>query len=383
MSRSAGVASRNGATTATGPARVLLVGRGLGLGGMEQLLLAQVRGGDADHFSYSVAYVNPDKDSLVGEFESLGIPVHCLSSGPLPWPLVVRSLLAAEHFDIVHVHSPLVASVVRLASATMRNGPLLVYTEHNSWDPYGLPTRWANRLTYRRDDAQFAVSRAAWQSVPAGLRSKLTVLSHGIDVEAVAKHREHRDESRRRLGVSPDEVVIGTVANFRPEKNYEGLLRVARRVVDSKAGVRFVSIGQGPLQGEVERMHEVLGLGDRFLILGAQPEATRLMAAFDVFVLASHVEGLPVAFMEARALGLPVVVTAVGGLTDHVTDGVDGILVPSGSDDELVTALERIAGSQDLRARLAAESVAHAGDVDARRAVAVVEQTYLDLLGAS
>ncbi|MCZ7629318.1 MAG: glycosyltransferase [Microthrixaceae bacterium] len=272
---------------------------------MEQLLLAQVRGGDTDRFSYSVAYVNSDKDSLVGDFETLGIPVHCLSSGSRPWPLAVRSLLARERFDIVHVHSPLVASVVRVASATMRDRPLLVYTEHNSWAPYGIPTRWANRLTYRLDDAQFAVSRAAWESVPARLRSRLEVLSHGIDVEAVGRNRGHRDESRRFMEVSADEVVIGTVANFRPEKNYDGLLRVAARVLETNDGVRFVSIGQGPLQTEIERLHESMGLGDGFLILGAQPDAPRLMAAFDVFVLASHVEGLPVAFMEARALGLP------------------------------------------------------------------------------
>lgn len=381
MSQPADVARHAEPTRATRPARVLLVGRGLGLGGMEQLLLAQVRGGDTDRFSYSVAYVNSDKDSLVGDFETLGIPVHCLSSGSRPWPLAVRSLLARERFDIVHVHSPLVASVVRVASATMRDRPLLVYTEHNSWAPYGIPTRWANRLTYRLDDAQFAVSRAAWESVPARLRSRLEVLSHGIDVEAVGRNRGHRDESRRFMEVSADEVVIGTVANFRPEKNYDGLLRVAARVLETNDGVRFVSIGQGPLQTEIERLHESMGLGDGFLILGAQPDAPRLMAAFDVFVLASHVEGLPVAFMEARALGLPVVVTAVGGLIDHVEDGTDGILVPPGSDDLLVDALERVVGSPELRKRLAVESAGRAADVDAARAVAVVEQRYLDRLG--
>lgn len=370
----------SGPAAGTAPARVLLVGRGLGLGGMEQLLLAQVRGGDTGRFSYSVAYVNSDKDALVADFESLGVPVHCLSSGPLPWPVALRSLLAKEHFHIVHAHSPLVASVVRVAARTMRDGPLLVYTEHNSWAPYGMPTRWANRVTYRLDDTQFAVSRAAWDSVPVGLRSKLAVLSHGIDVEAVGRHREQREQSRRELGIAPDEVVIGTVANFRPEKNYEGLLRAARRVTASDPSVRFVSIGQGPLQPEIEHLHASMGLGERFLILGAQPEAPRLMAAFDVFVLASHVEGLPVAFMEARALGLPVVVTAVGGLPDHVCDGTDGLLVAPGSDDELVAALERLTGSAELRHRIAAGSAAGAGDVDASRAISVVEQAYLDIL---
>ncbi len=359
--------------------RVLLIGRGLGLGGMEQLLLAQVRSGDRGRFEYSVAYVNADKDALVPEFEALGIAVHALSGARAPWPVAIRQLLARERFDVVHAHSPLVASVVRLASRTMRRRPKLVYTEHNSWHPYSLVTRWANRLTYRMDDRQFAVSRAAWESVPEGLRGELEVLSHGIDVAAVGSQLGLRLESRQEMGIGPDELVVGTVANFRPEKNYEGLLRVAHRISSEHPDVRFVSVGQGPLQDEIARQHAEQRLGDRFLLLGAQPEATRLMAGFDVFVMASRWEGLPVAFMEARALGLPVVVTSVGGLTDHVEDGVDGLLVEPNSDDAMVAALEKVVGSADLRRRLARGSARRSGELDARRAVEVIERAYADV----
>ena len=113
---------------------------------------------------------------------------------------------------------------------SVRPTPRLVYTEHNSWDPYSVPTRWANRLTYRLDRAQFAVSRAAWESVPVRLRSNLVVLDHGIDVDSVRRRRACRTASRDELGIVEDEIVLGTVANLRPEKNYEGLLRAAARV---------------------------------------------------------------------------------------------------------------------------------------------------------
>ncbi len=363
------------------PLRVLLIGRGLGLGGMEQLLLAQVRSGDRERFDYSVAYVNADKDALVPEFEALDIAVHDLAGARGPWPVAIRQLLARERLDVVHAHSPLVAAAVRLVSRTIRPRPTLVYTEHNSWHPYSVVTRWANRLTYRMDDRQFAVSRAAWESVPEGLRGELEVLSHGIDVAAVGSQLALRMDSRKEMGIGPDELVVGTVANFRPEKNYEGLLRVAHRISAENPGVRFVSIGQGPLQDEIARQHAAQRLGDRFLLLGAQPEATRLMAGFDVFVMASRWEGLPVAFMEARALGLPVVVTSVGGLTDHVEDGVDGLLVEPNSDDALVEALEKVVRSADLRQRLAEGSARRSGELDARLAVEVIERSYADVTG--
>ena len=356
--------------------RVLLVARGLGPGGMERLLVNQVRFGDRSRFDYSVAFITPAKDQLVVEFEELGAPVHWLSGGGRPWVANLSSLLRRGNFDVVHSHSPLPAVAVRVEARTMRPRPWVVYTEHNSWGPYDPRTRAANRWTYRLDDAQIAVSRAAYESVPERLRGRLEVLDHGIDLDAVRAHRAGRTAARELMGVGPTDVVVGTVANFRPEKNYEGWLRVADRVTAAHSDVRFVSVGQGPLLDDIRAQAAEAGLGDRVQLLGHQPDAPSVMAGFDVFAMASHWEGLPVAFMEARALGLPVVTTAVGGLVDHITDGEDGLLVEPGNDDALVAALERVVTDAGLRARLGAASEARADSFDAEAAVARVEQRY-------
>ena len=324
-----------------------------------------------------MAYVNAEKDDLVPELEKLGIDVHLLSSGSLPWPVALRRLMKSGAFDIVHSHSPLVASVARIAGQTIQPTPLLFYTEHSSWECYRQPTRLLNRATYRLDKGQFAVSRAAVESVPARLRTRLRVLNHGIDVAAVSRRKGERSAARERMGVCGTDVVVGTVANLRPEKNNEGLLRVARQMTSSDPNVRFVSIGQGPLVKELAALHQQLGLGERFLFMGAQPDAIGLMAGFDIFTLASHVEGLPVAFMEARALGLPIVVTAVGGLPDSIADEVDGILVAPRSDEALAAGLTRLTGSATERRRLARASATRADRYDASIATAVVEDSYL------
>ncbi len=356
--------------------KVLLLARGLGPGGMERLLVNQVRFGDRTRFDHAVAFITPAKDQLVPEFEELGVPVHWLSGGGRPWPVNLSDLLRRGGFDVVHVHSPLPAAVVRLLARTVRPRPRIVYTEHNSWGPYHPLTRKLNAWTYRLDDAQIAVSRDAWSSVPEGLRGRLEVLDHGIDLDAVRAHRAHRAEARRRLGVDDDTVVVGTVANFRPEKNYEGWLRVADTVTAERPGVRFVSIGQGPLLDEMRSRASAAGLAGRVDLLGHQPDAPALMAGFDVFTMASHWEGLPVAFMEARALGLPVVTTAVGGLVDHVREGVDGLLVPAGDEAALAAALGTVVDDEELRGRLAAASAAAADAFDARVAVAAIERRF-------
>lgn len=356
--------------------RVLLVAAGLGPGGMERLLVNQIRFGDHERYEYSVGYIKADKDQLVAELEELECPVHLLSRQGVPWPLTLGATVRSGRFDLIHTHSPLAASVVRLASRTVRHRPKLIYTEHNSWGPYSVPTRWANRLTYALDDSKIAVSSAARDSVVARYRERVEVIDHGIDVEAVRRHLDSRAAARSRMDVSDDEVVVGIVANMRPEKNYPGIIEAATDVVRAHPGTVFVSIGQGPRLDEIRAVHAASGLGDRFRILGHQPDAPSLMAGFDVFCLGSDWEGLPVAFMEARALGLPVVVTAVGGLVDHVDDGVDGFLVAPRDPRGLAEALRNVVGDDALRSSVAAASERSSTVFDARESVRRIEALY-------
>lgn len=357
--------------------RVLLVGRGLGLGGMERLLVAQTQFGDTDRYDYAVAYSVPWKDDLVPEFAALGVrSISLADSGS--WVKGLAQLVRSREFDVIHSHSPLIAGVVRLSARSMRDGPRLVYTEHNSWGPYGRATRMLNRATYRLDDAQIAVSSAAYESVPSQLRARLSVLAHGIDLEEVGSHGSDRARVRAELGIDPGAVVIGVVANHRPEKNYEGLVSIARRICAADPAVQFVSVGQGPLLEQTRSAVLGAGLEDRFQVLGHRDDATSVMSTFDVFTLASRWEGLPVALMEARALGLPVVVTAVGGMVDHVEHGVDGFLVAPGDESEHVAALEQLVSDSERRRSMAAASKVAAETFDARRSVAEIERRYAE-----
>ena len=173
---------------------------------------------------------------------------------------------------------------------------------------------------------------------------------HGIDVDTVRAELPNRDAVRSELGIRPDEIVIGTVANLRWEKGYDVLLDAAAKCHTVRGQpVRFVAVGQGPYEPEIRARHAALGLGDRFLFLGFRRDATRVMTVFDVFTLASRHEGLPVALMEAMALGIPVVATAVGGVPDVVV--ASDILVPADDSDALASGLQEAVQAKDrLRA---------------------------------
>jgi glycosyltransferase involved in cell wall biosynthesis len=166
------------------------------------------------------------------------------------------------------------------------------------------------------------------------------------------------------------------VANYHPKKDWPNVLRAARLVADRDPSIRFCLVGQGPLESEVEALHRELDLDGVVTLTGYRPDAVRLMAGCDVFVLGSKWEGLPVALMEASALGLPIVATRVGGIPDSFHDGVDAVLIEPGSPGALAEAIERLAHDEPLRRRIGEAAQARAGDFDVKRAVARIEAIY-------
>ena len=232
--------------------------------------------------------------------------------------------------------------------------PALVTTEHNVWSSHQRLTRYANRATGRLDDVTVAVSGAVRDSMPARLGTRARVVRYGVDIDAVlAAAVGARDEVRRELGLAPDEIVVGTVANLRRTKGYPDLLAAASTVVDAVPNVRFVAVGQGPQEAEIRAQLVRLGLAERFLLTGYRADAVRVMSAFDLFCLASHHEGLPIAMLEAVALGIPVVATDVGGISDFFGDGPEAVLVPRARPDRLATAIIDIVTDADRRATMA------------------------------
>lgn len=366
------------------PLRVMWLIKGLGAGGAERLLTLLAEERDRDRFRYEVAYLLPAKDALVGELEQLGVTVHCLHAGndfDLRWALRLRRLLRERRVDILHAHSPYAAAIGRVAVRTIsrRARPRLMSTEHVPWWGYARLTRAANALTFRLDDAHITVSRAVLDSIPSRLQPRTEVVVHGIALDRVRAYAKLRDEVRAELGLAPGEVLIGTIANFRAQKGYPDLLEAARQVLATGVPARFVAIGQGAAEPEIREMVRSFDLGERFRLLGYQEDALRFLAAFDVFVLASLFEGLPLALMEALALGVPIVSTAVGGVPELVTDSVEGLLVPPGRPELLAGALLTMVQDPERRRAMGRAALARSGEVDSARAARTLESMYRDV----
>jgi glycosyltransferase involved in cell wall biosynthesis len=137
------------------------------------------------------------------------------------------------------------------------------------------------------------------------------------------------------------------IGHLRPEKRHEVALRALRRLqADGGEDVRLCVVGDGPCRGELEALAGALGVAESVTWVGAVPDAGRLVRAFDVTLLSSAYEGMPLAALESLVAGVPVVATAVGGLPELLSAGA-GELVTPGDDRELAEAIARVLDERD------------------------------------
>lgn len=360
------------------PVRVLHLVKGLGPGGAERLLVSIASASNPDTVHHEVAYLLGWKQHLVPELEALGVPVHLLGGRAgmrdLRWLGRLRRL--ARTADVVHLHSPAPAAIARPMLRAMRDGPAVVSTEHNVWSSHTAVTRVANAATLPLDQVRWAVSNEVRSSAWRPWQAKTEVLVHGVPLDSLRARQGDRAATRAAHGWSEDDVVVATVANLRRNKDYPTLFAAAAEAIAVEPRLRFISLGQGPLEHELRAALARFDMGHRFVMAGYHDDPATVLAGADIFTLSSRHEGLPISLLEAMSLGVPPVVTSVGGSVEVVTDGVDGVLVPPAAPAALAAAYIRLAREPRDRARIGAAAATRAEDFDIARTARVVEARY-------
>jgi glycosyltransferase involved in cell wall biosynthesis len=321
------------------PIRVLWIIKGLGPGGAERLLLDTANHADRDRFDFRCCFILPWKDQLVASLQGAGVATLCIggSRGAADprWTLRLRRQSAGV--DVVHTHSPLVGIGARSVLSD-RSG--LICTEHNTWDRYNPLVRGLNSLTFSRQRAAIAVSSEVARSF-GKVRIPVEVIPNGVDVTALSSSALSRVEARAALGLG-DEPVVGTVGGITRKKGYDVLVSAAAIVLQRLPEARFVWIGL-PIDGrEIGAAASAAGVTDRLVVAGYREDAARYMRAFDLFCLPSRHEGMPVALLEALALGVPAVAAEVGGVTEIAARGGVSLVRPedpTGLADEITRLL--------------------------------------------
>ena len=336
--------------------RVFHLIKSLGRGGAEMLLPEGLRYADRDRFTYAYGYFVPWKSAMVALLEEQGAQVTCFAA-----PSNARLLLSARklasvlrdwHADIVHCHLPLAGVVGRMAGKMA--GVPVVYTEHNRMERYHPATRWLNLATWRMQEQVIAVSANVAASIRAHVRAKVPVRTILNAVDTLAFDRGAVDGSvvRTALGIPAIARVVGTVAVFRAQKRLDRWLEAAQRIRAQLPDVHFVLVGDGPLASELRAIAAQHRMDQYVHFVGLQEDVRPYLATFDLFLMSSDFEGLPVALLEAMAMECAVVSTAVGGVAEVVHNGDTGFLAQSPDPAALSAACLRLLDSPHERSRL-------------------------------
>lgn len=208
-----------------------------------------------------------------------------------------------------------------------------------------------------------------------GSPGRYVVIPSGVNLERIRREAPPREIARRRLGIDPEALLVVGAGRLIAIKGWEILIRAFPAVVGAFPAARLVIAGEGPLRGALLEEAVALGVGAHVEIRGGLEGVWSVLSASDLVAVPSLNEGMGRVLVEAMALVLPVVASAVGGIPTVVAGGETGLLVPPGSPEALAQAVIELAKDPERRERM--------GEAGRRRAeefsLQVMEGRILDL----
>jgi len=282
-------------------------------------------------------------------------------------------LFKALKVDVVHAHmfqaNLFVAIAARLAGVSVA-----FTTEHgrNSWKKpiHHYMERWiisplvSMRVAVSRNICEVRLESG---DVP---EDKITVIPNCVEIS----EKINRYETGKRLR-------IGTVGRLVPAKDYHTLIIAFNKLLEDGLNIDLIFVGDGPERSRLESLVQDLNISNHVKFAGFQEDVRSFLNEFDLFVLSSITEGIPVAMLEAMAMGVPVVATRVGGIPEVIQDNVNGLLVECRNPEMLAGAIKQLIDDNSLREKIGGAGHEKVKCSFSREAIcSQYEQLYVDLL---
>jgi len=348
--------------------KILEVVSSLAPAGAETVVSYLATGFDRSRFDTAVAsFFGPQPHGLESRLAASDIPVWHLGKrrGFDPRMFARLSRIVREFKpDVIHSHCYVLRYLLHIS------GPLMAHTVHNiataEVDAFG---RLTHRYAYRRGVMPIAVGHAVASSFRKmyGFAPAATI-PNGIDIERFGR-RAARTQWREANGFRDDEILIVSTGRLAPQKNPLALANAVARIPNA----RLLLAGEGVLRPSLEGR-------ERVHLLGLRNDIPEVLAAADIFALASDWEGLPLGLIEAMAAGLPAVATDVGSVSEAVEHGLTALLVPARDERLLTSALLALASDRDRRQKMGAAARLRAQSFGVQTMVASYETLFMRLL---
>jgi len=327
------------------PAGVLFIAHDAGIiGGAERQLLELFRGMDRKRFSPYLICLE-DGGPVAERARQLNVPVSHVTR-KWRWDLGVitgiNRFIGANSIRIVHAYLGLPGFYGAVAGKLA--GSKVIATIRTA-GPRGRPSDISERFAFLISDRIISNSRAGadyyFRRFPGRGKTEIIYNFEGRGTKSLSE-----------LGLPPEGLIIGHVANLSYLKDYPTFLKALAAVFPEIPGSRAVIVGDGDKRADYEAIAESLGIRERTLFLGHRRDVLDLVGHFDIGVLASHPEygeGLSNSISEYMGLAKPVIATDIGGNSELVDEGVTGLLSPAGDPEAMAEKMLVLLSDEGLR----------------------------------
>lgn len=247
----------------------------------------------------------------------------------------IRQFIKRNKIHIVHTHSSKAGILGRWA-ARLAGVRIIIHTVHG-WSFHDYQNFFffklfifVEKLTATITDCFIVVSefdRAKGLDWRISKEEKFSLIRYGINRTEFLHNSQQRDRIRDAFAIKADELLIGMVACFKPQKAVLDFIRVALLISEKISQCKFLLVGDGVLKKRAVNFINHSGFKEHFILLGWRHDVAGLLSAMDIFMLTSLWEGVPVAALEAMTSGKPVLATNTGGINEIIKDGENGFLV--------------------------------------------------------
>lgn len=298
--------------------RVLNVISGLNNAGTEAVVMNYYRHIDRTKVQFDFLALNTDKGYYEEEILSLGGKIYKippLMQSPLKCLKARKKFFKTHKYDIVEVHSPSALRYAYCKLAKKYGAKKVIFHIHNYSFKCNALIKYARAQIKKYCDEVVTCSQTAAISVMGEKADK--VIYNAINFDNYVFNAQKRDEIRSRYGITDSDKVIGHVGRFSEQKNPLFLLEAFAMAYDRDAALKLVMKGFGEQEEDIKNKIKQLNIEKSVILPDSTYSAAELYSAFDLFVLPSLWEGLPVVTVEAQVNGLRIVAS------DKITDEAD------------------------------------------------------------
>jgi glycosyltransferase involved in cell wall biosynthesis len=340
---------------------VLILRSAIGVFGAERVILELAAGLKDSQYAPVIGVIENRHKShaeLISAARAARLPAvlfRCRKPFDLKTALEIRSYIKQNHIAIIHPHG-YKANFYTLMSSAFIKIPRIATCHPWTETDYNIRARvytFLDKTWLKKMDGVVAVSQEVRRELHKRLpEAKCEVIANGIDLQRFCLEK-NGNSLRKSFEITGSDFLIGTIGRLVPEKGYQYLITAAKAICRKYPRVKFIVVGNGPLQSELEKLVADNDLGDKIQFSGIRGDIPELLSIMNLFVLPSVSEGVPMVLLEAMAAGKPVISTEVGDIPQIIRHGYSGWLIPPKNTEALAAAMEELIQDSNKAERLA------------------------------